>query len=464
MSNVDNLITFGFGFQSKVIAALLTDIKFLEQSFDILHTEYFESIANQWLVDIIRSYYEKYKKVPTLDVFKVSLADVNDDIKRATIIDSLRAVTNQYGATDLPYAKERFLDFGRNQELKKAILKSVEFIERGEYDAVKQEIDRASKAGTSREIGMIYKESLDKRISDTMRNVVETPWPVVTEIMDGGLGKGELGVIMAGPGVGKTWCLALIGAWSVLNNKNVLHYTLELAEEQIGLRYDAYYSGFATNEIKYHKDEVQKKLDTLKGNIIVKWYPTKTAGVNTIVAHMQRAMTLGFQPDLVIVDYADLLKGYMHHGEAKKRFELENIYEELRGTAGEFQVPIWTATQANRSSLEEDIIGAGMVAEAFSKIMIADFVMSLSRKTTDKIMNTGRVHIIKNRFGPDGLTFPSSMNASNGNIQIFEESGFDGTKTTLKMKTEGDVTKQFIKKALNEMDVKSKLKSVDDMG
>jgi hypothetical protein len=255
-----------------------------------------------------------------------------------------------------------------------------------------------------------------------------------------------------------------MGAHAVSNGKKVLHYTLELSEEYVGLRYDAYYSGFATGEVKYHKAEVQHKIDGLLGNIIVKGYPTKTASVNTIVAHMQRAMTLGFQPDLIIIDYGDLIKGYMYKGETKKRFELENIYEELRGTAGELQLPIWTASQANRSSLEEDIIGADKVSEAFSKIMIADFAMSLSRRGHDKILNTGRVHIIKNRFGPDGMTFPTSMNASNGNIQIFEESTLDGTKTTLKMKKEEDITKGMLKKALNEIDVKSKLKSVDDMG
>ena len=114
---------------------------------------------------------------------------------------------------------------------------------------------------------------------------------------------------------------------------------------------------------------------------------------------------------MILVDYADILKGMG----SEKRHVLENIYEDLRGLAGEVECPIWTASQANRSSLEEDVIDATKVAEAYSKVMIADFVVSVSRKVEDKIANTGRFHVIKNRFGPDGVTYPSQINTNQGN-------------------------------------------------
>jgi hypothetical protein len=136
---------------------------------------------------------------------------------------------------------------------------------------------------------------------------------------------------------------------------------------------------------------------------------------------------MGKKPDLVIVDYADLLRG----AGKEIRHELGNIYEDLRGLAGEYEIPVWTASQANRSALEDDIIGAEKIAESYSKIMTADFVLSLSRKIEDKIAGTGRWHVIKNRFGPDGITFPSKMNMSNGQIQIYEETSVQG-KTTQK--------------------------------
>ena len=131
---------------------------------------------------------------------------------------------------------------------------------------------------------------------------------------------------------------------------------------------------------------------------------------------------MGKKPDLIIVDYADLLRG----AGKEIRLELGNIYEDLRGMAGEYEIPVWTASQANRSALEDDVIGAEKIAESYSKIMTADFVLSLSRKIEDKIAGTGRWHVIKNRFGPDGITFPSKMNMSNGQIDIYEESSVQG--------------------------------------
>ena len=122
------------------------------------------------------------------------------------------------------------------------------------------------------------------------------------------------------------------------------------------------------------------------------------------------------------------------------------IYEDLRGLAGEYEVPIWTASQANRSSLEEEIIDASKVAEAYSKVMIADFVVSVSRKVEDKIANTSRFHVIKNRFGIDGVTFPASMNTNIGKIQIYESSTQSGREVQGKM----DNSQEYLRKQLSQ--------------
>ena len=143
-----------------------------------------------------------------------------------------------------------------------------------------------------------------------------------------------------------------------------------------------------------------------------------------MAAHLERIKTLGGDFDMIVVDYADIMRDV---GQAKEmRHALGNIYEDLRGLAGEMGVPIWTASQANRSALEEDVIQAEKVAESYAKVMTADFVMSLSRKVEDKIANTGRFHIIKNRFGPDGMTFPAKINTNNGNMEMYERTTVEG--------------------------------------
>jgi hypothetical protein len=150
------------------------------------------------------------------------------------------------------------------------------------------------------------------------------------------------------------------------------------------------------------------------------------------------------KPDVVIVDYADILKPTTFYKE--KRHATGETYENLRGMAGEFDVPIWTASQANRSSLEEEVIDASKVSEDYSKVMTADFVMSVSRKVEDKIANTGRVHVIKNRFGVDGITFPASINTNTGKIDVFESSTVGGKDAQAKM----DNSEEYLRKTLSQ--------------
>ena len=306
------------------------------------------------------------------------------------------------------------------------------------------------KAGTTRDLGHDYIISLESRLEESARTTVGTPWDVVNDIMDGGLGHGELGVIVAPAGIGKSWTLQALGAGALKEGKTVVHYTLELNENYVGLRYDSIFTGVTTANIKYYKEDVQSKLSKLPGKLLIKYFPTKGASVQTIGSHLKQIELSGEKPDIVLVDYADIL---MSVGTFKeKRHAIGTIYEDLRGLAGELEIPIWTASQANRSALEEDVIGADKVAEDYSKVMTADFVMSMSRKVEDKIANTGRFHVIKNRFGIDGITYPATINTNIGQIQVFEGSSQFGKNAQSKMNNSEEFLRKELKNKYNDME------------
>jgi replicative DNA helicase len=306
------------------------------------------------------------------------------------------------------------------------------------------------KAGTTRDLGHDYIISLEERLAESARITVKTPWDVVNDIMDGGLGHGELGVIVAPAGIGKSWTLQALGAGALKEGKTIVHYTLELNENYVGLRYDSIFTGVTTSNIKYYKDDVQSKLSKLPGKLLIKYFPTKGASVQTISSHLKQIEISGEKPDMVLVDYADIL---MPVGTFKeKRHAIGTIYEDLRGLAGELEIPIWTASQANRSALEEDVIGADKVSEDYSKVMTADFVMSMSRKVEDKIANTGRFHVIKNRFGIDGVTYPATINTNIGQVQIFEGSSQFGKNAQSKMNNSEEFLRKELKNKYNDME------------
>lgn len=443
----DTFSKFGYSFQIKLIAALFKDRAFLQQICDILKPEFMESESNQWLIKTIVDYFDEYSSLPTLEVMKVKLDDVDNDVLKTTIIDTLKQVTKHFEADDIKFIEKEALDFCKNQTLKAAIMESVNLLQLGEYDSIKDKIDTAMKAGAERDIGHEYNIDIDDRFAESTRKTVKTGWNVIDDLMDGGLGPGELGVFVAPAGIGKSWGLVNVAANAVKKGLNVIHYTLELNGAYVGLRFDSVFTGIAAQNLKYHIEEVKDCVDKLTGKLVVKYYPTKSATVNTIKAHLDRCKMQGYSPDVVVVDYADLLRGMGK----EIRHELGNIYEDLRGLAGEYEIPVWTASQANRSALEDDVIGAEKIAESYSKIMTADFVISLSRKIEDKVAGTGRWHVIKNRFGPDGITFPSKMNTSNGQIHIFEGDSIQGKDAQKQMDNGEESKRKYLQNKFKEL-------------
>ena len=444
----DKLSIYGSAFQVKVLSSLLTDLNFLQTSSDILSGEIFDSDSHKWLCDEVVKYFIKHKTVPTLDVLKIQINDISDDVLQVAIIDTLREVWKNVESTDLDFVKEKCLDFCKNQVLKNAILESVNLLENQDYDGIKALIDQSMSVGTERDIGHEYITSLEERLTESVRMTVPTGWDIVDEVMDGGLGAGELGVIVAPAGIGKTWMLQVLAASAVTKGKTVVHYTLELNQTYVGLRYDTVFSGISTGNIKFYKEDVQKRIDQLTGNLYVKYYPTRSATVQTINSHMKQLEIQGIKPDLVVVDYADIVKPLGTFRE--KRHSIGDNYERLRELAGEFEIPVWTASQANRSALEEEVIDASKVSEDYSKVMTSDFVMSVSRKVEDKISNTARCHVIKNRFGVDGMTYPMTMNTNLGKIEIHESNSLGGKQQQKKMDSSDEYLRKLAKNKYND--------------
>ena len=141
------------------------------------------------------------------------------------------------------------------------------------YDEIKNKIDTAMKAGADTNIGLEYKTNISARYAEASRHTITTGWDVIDDLMDGGLGPGELGVIVAPSGIGKTWVLSALGAAAVKAGKNVLHYTLELNENYVGLRYDACFTGIDFQNIRNNVDSVRKKIADVPGKLIIKYFP-----------------------------------------------------------------------------------------------------------------------------------------------------------------------------------------------
>jgi len=448
-SNVDNLSKYGPTFQAKVLACILSSQDFLQQSLDVLNPNFFETDAGKWIVNQTVDYYTDYKALPTLEVFKIELDKQKDDVLKVAVKEQLRTALQKKNDDDLKYIQDSFLDFAKNQALKSAIIKSVDLLQAGKYGDIKGLVDAALKAGQPRNIGHDWKKDISIRLAGQTRNTIATGWDALDILMGGGLGGGELGVIAAPSGIGKSWALSTIGANAAKAGKRVVHYTLELNENYVGLRYDTIFTGIESGNITQHPDDVKNAVDTIPGDIIIKYYPPSFITVHTIRAHIENLISNKMKPDIMLIDYADLMRSAEKSD--SRHEELGQIYKELRGLSGDLNIPCWTASQTQRSSIQDEIIQADKIASSYEKIMNADLVISLSRKLEDKANHTGRAHLMKNRFGSDGITLPVYMNTGIGRIEIYDENSSKGILLKKQMQAGETMLRNTLKKKFQEL-------------
>ena len=415
---LNSINQYGHDFQIKVLSSLLTHKEFLVNIHDIISDEYFENPAQKWAIKEILNYYDKYHTTPSLDILKVELQKVDNEVLQLSIKEQLKLafVTSD---DDLEYVKEEFTNFCKNQQLKKALMSSVDLLKAGDFDGIRFIVDNALKAGQDKNIGHEYVKDIESRYRENSRETVPTPWDKINGLLQGGLGNGDFGLIFGNPGGGKSWSLVALGGHAVRLGYNVLHYTLELGEEYVGKRYDAFFTKIPVNKVDSHRDKVEELIPQLPGKLIIKEYPTGRASVSTIESHIAKSTSMGVKPDLVIIDYVDLLSSRKTNRERKD--EIDDIYTSTKGLARQLNIPIWSVSQVNRAGAQDKVIQGDKAAGSYDKIMITDFCMSLSRKKEDKVNNTGRFHLMKNRYGMDGITFGLEADTSTGHFVVKDE-------------------------------------------
>ena len=439
---LNSINQYGHDFQIKVLSSLLTHKEFLVNIHDIISEEYFENQAQKWAIKEVLNYYDKYHTTPSLDILKVELQKVDNEVLQISIKEQLKLAFVS-SDDDLEYVQEEFTNFCKNQQLKKALMSSVDLLKAGDFDGIRFIVDNALKAGQDKNIGHEYAKDIESRYRENSREIVPTPWPRINDLLQGGLGNGDFGLIFGNPGGGKSWSLVAIGGEAVRLGFNVIHYTLELGEDYVGRRYDAFFTKVPVNETTRLRTAAESLIPQLPGQLIIKEFPTGRATMSTIESHVKKVESMGVKADLVIIDYVDLLSSGRKNLERKD--EIDDIYVSTKGLARELDIPIWSVSQVNRAGSNDDIIEGDKAAGSYDKLMITDFCMSLSRKKEDKVKGTGRFHIMKNRYGTDGLTFAVKADTATGhfevhnyNMDLDENESFTPTAKTNKFDTDTD--------------------------
>lgn len=453
-------------FQEKIVQALLTDRQWAGQMAEVLNLEYFDYAYLRQLTSKYMGYYQKYKEFPSLDLF---VSVVREDLKneadaalnlqiKTVIVDT----KNRKDLGDLQHVKETALSFCRQQGFKNALVECAELVnEEDQYDRAIEIVKRAISAGQTQSPGMDLENDIDARYSETYRNTIrtniQTPDGSISldsrKILNGGAGSGELNVVIAPTGVGKSHWLVHIGAEALLQGKNVLHFTFELNERAVGIRYDSHLLDIDSLECPERKEEVrafyQANAGTL-GKLRVKYFPTGTATVNTLKSFIDKLALENFKPDMVIIDYAGIMRSTEKY--ELLRLELKKIYEELRCFAAEIDVPVWTATQSNADGADADLIKLSNMSEAYAQAHICDFVVGLGRPESQKATGIGTIFIAKNRAGIDGISYKVKIDTARSRITILSDE--EVKSLTAEQEREKEEGMNLVRRTLRQINIR----------
>lgn len=461
MTALDSLDKYGNSFQTKVLGLLLTDRKFLVDVSDSVTDDYFENTSRKWIVNRLQKYFDEFHTTPTMEALQIEVKKEDNEVLKIAVVEELKEAYKMADQSlDKEYIEQEFLKFCQNQQMRKAIMTSVDLLNDGDYESIRTLISKAIVTSQEKNTGHDYELDVESRYRPDDRRVIPTPWPQINSITQGGYGKGDLIIFFGGPGSGKSWAAISMALEAVKLNCNVVYYTLELGEGYVGQRFDANLLNIPVDQLPMHRVKIEEATKGLAGKLIIKEFPPKRASLDDIERHLDQLWNQhNFKPNVIFIDYLDLLRN--RRSRVERKDDLDDIYTDAKGLAKELGIPIVSPSQVNRSGAADKVVEGDKAAGSYDKIMIGDIIISTSRLRKDKVDNTSRWHIIKNRYGTDGITFNCNFEGSTGVTRItgeyVEEEESDSPQTS-PQRTRQDFDpddKDYLRKKFFEMSTPS---------
>ena len=411
---------FNQEFQEHILASILSDAKFLKDNSESIRPEYFGDELLGGIAQVAKSFYNEHKECISKPVLLKEVKQIiapgrkyHEYQEAVEKIWSLKEVNKEY------YQKQA-LQFARSQAISGALRSSIPLLEQGDFNEIAKLIKDAVGVGEGdSERVYDYFGGAASRIKSYLNGHshslrFSTGLTILDDCMSGGLGKGELGVIVALAGHGKTTTLVNFGSRALLQNKVVVYFTLELSKDMIAKKFDTSLFGRTLESIKSAPRDFAEALaemrDKLTGKLYIIEYPTK--GIT--VSGMESILSKIGNVDVVLVDYAQLVRASRSRDDEKS--ENTEVYEGLRKLAGELRFPLWTAHQANRPGTNAKVIGVEHIAEDFNVAAISDICISANYNEEELRKGQLRFYVMKSRIGPSGIQINCNVNWKMGRI------------------------------------------------
>lgn len=440
----ESLGYLGLDFQLRLIAQILTDRKFANNIIEIINPNYFDDEYLKIITATIKDAHEQDETIPDIGSLEFRLLEtIKDDIKRTSTLSQLKKIKD-VNLNDTEYVQKTGMNFCKRKELEKSVREITKIIEKGDlndYDKCEEILKKALEHGDSKDDGIDVTDNIEEVLIDDFRNPIPTGISGLDEVMNGGLSKGELAVILAAFGVGKSTMMTKIASSGQNYGKNVLQIFFEDMPKVIQRKHLSCWSGIDLNNLNQHKEllrDIVIEKNNSEGRLKLKKFPSYGTTIPIIRQYIRKQIAQGFRPDIVLIDYMDCVT-------PSRKYDDVNVGEgsvmrEAETLASEMDFALWTAIQGNRSAIKSEIVEADQIGGSIKKGQIGHFIVSIAKSLIQKENGTANMAILKSRFGKDGLVF-NDIIFDNAKVHI-EIKNDDGARTFLGIQKDKETNNQ----------------------
>jgi|TARA_R110000851_G_scaffold251971_1_gene404442 replicative DNA helicase len=431
MSDINKDAGFGFlgiPYQRRLITQFITDHKFATNIMSIVDPNYFTDLYLRIIASEIKNAFEVDEVIPDMDSLRFRLNSRSDNDTTKLYIKAQIDEIEDSSLNDSEFVQSMAMKFCKQQELKKSVHDIQEIIDKGDldsYDECEEILKRALEIGSDKDAGIDVFYDIEDVLREDFRKPIPTGIDGLDDKMNGGLSKGELGVILAPFGVGKTTMITKIANEAYNLGYNVLQVFFEDNPKVIQRKHLSCWTGIALNDlgVEVHRpliNDTIKEKEGAKGYLELKKFPSDGTTIPMIKNYVRKLTASGRSPDIILIDYIDCVTSTTHFD---KGYEAEGpIMRQFESLLSEFDMAGWTAIQGNRSSINADTVDSTMIGGSIKKGQIGHFIVSIAKDLDQKEGGRANMAILKSRFGVDGIVFTDIV-FDNARIQIVIEEG-----------------------------------------
>jgi replicative DNA helicase len=426
MATNKNFEYLGNNFQIQLLNQIVLDKEFSHSIVEVIENNYFENKYFKIIIQMIKEYHKKYDHTPSFDTLEqVAKSELQQETAIKVVLDTIKKIKNA-PIEGADFVQEKALKFCKQQELQRVMKQAQKIIDGGEfenYDTLEEMVREALMVGSKDTTTMDVFSNLDQVLDEDYRHPIPMGIPGIDRLLKGGLAKGELGVILAPTGVGKSTILTKIANHGYNLGFNVLQIFFEDNPQIIQRKHFTLWTKIHPDELSDKKDEVIARVkeieSTMPNQLILKKIPSDTVTMNQIKNEVRKLIADGTKIDMIVLDYIDCVLPNKDLGnEWKSEGSVMRAYEAM---CHELNLVGWTAVQGSRASISSEVVTTDQMGGSIKKAQVGHVIISIAKTLQQKEMKLATIAITKSRIGDDGVVF-ENCKFDNGMIEIDTES------------------------------------------